>query len=425
MHGARERAAADLDDEPVEAARRRGSWAHLLAERLAALDREPVDVALAGERQRAGGERGAEARATRGVACAPGRARADRDARAELLADAPSRPGRRRRGTKTCSVRPAGRGDDRGRERGVAAARDREVAAGAPESARPRRSATSSWSSDAEQVARLVRARDVPGLVLHPDAASAAKPSSSAQLVAARERRDAKAVPVDGRDARRRAARTSAQNSASPRPPARGDVVGVEQPRGSGRTDSARRRPRGSAARPGRARAGGRGRRRRRGPRSGSGTGRRLGPATARRRSRRRRGGWRRASQRSSTPVRALNSSISSSQAGDRARAGRVQKAGSRRASKSSSGHALLLDPGEVAEVEDPLRAPRASARAGCRSRRRAGARRRPPPRRPRRSRRGSTCASASSRSLSYIAAPSVATVTTTSSRPEPSASRS
>ena len=58
-----ERAAADLDDEPVE---RDAGGDELPAERLAALDGEPVQVALAGERQRAGRERLVEARGRSG-----------------------------------------------------------------------------------------------------------------------------------------------------------------------------------------------------------------------------------------------------------------------------------------------------------------------------------------------------------------------
>ncbi len=52
--GARERAAADLHDDPVELEPARSE---LPAERLAALDGQAVEVALAGERDRAVGER--------------------------------------------------------------------------------------------------------------------------------------------------------------------------------------------------------------------------------------------------------------------------------------------------------------------------------------------------------------------------------
>ena len=113
------------------------------------------------------------------------------------------------------------------------------------------------------------------------------------------------------------------------------DVVGVEQTRGSGRTGSARRRPPGSGSgrevelAPQR-----RGRRRRRpafGQRNGYGR-----PEPGARRSRRTRAGWRRVGHSaSSTPVRALNSSISSSQPAT-ALAHRAPEAGCA-ASKSSS----------------------------------------------------------------------------------------
>ena len=53
-------------------------------------------------------------------------------------------------------------------------------------------------------------------------------------------------------------------------------------------------------------------------------------------------------------PARALNSSISASQTGRIERMAVQWRAGAR-ASNSSSGHALLLHPREVAEVEDPV----------------------------------------------------------------------
>ena len=103
-HGARERAAADLHDDAVE--RRRRAAAELPAERLAALDREAVQVALAGEGQRAVGDRLRAAGRRSGRPATPGCALADRDAGAERAEPRRARPGRRPRGrTRAASAR--------------------------------------------------------------------------------------------------------------------------------------------------------------------------------------------------------------------------------------------------------------------------------------------------------------------------------
>ena len=173
-------------------------------------------------------------------------------------------------GTKTRRVAAAGRGDDGGRERGVPAARDREVApvvrvgeAEPLDDLEP--------DQDAEQVAGLVRAGHVPVSSFTQTPPRAEKPRRSLSASAAGERRGDEAVAVDARPRARRARRTSARNSASGRGP--GGRRGAAS--GSGRTGSAPRRRAGSRRRRGRARGGGRGRCRRRpafGQRNGYGS---------------------------------------------------------------------------------------------------------------------------------------------------------
>ena len=186
-----ERAASDLDDEPVE---RDAGGDELPADRLAALDGEPVQVALAGERQRAGRQRlveGVDGRVA-GNARMP---RAGRDVCAErgepLEHD---RVGVDR--DEDAQGPAAGRGDDGGRERGVPAARDRElspvVRVGEAEpfdDLEP--------DQDAEQVAGLVGAGHVLRLVLHPDAAARGEAEAVAERVRPGERRGDEAVAVD------------------------------------------------------------------------------------------------------------------------------------------------------------------------------------------------------------------------------------
>ena len=123
---ARERAAADLDDQVVDGRAGRGELGgDLVAERLSALDGEPVQVALAGEGNRARLDRLEEPVHGR-VAGLARRSRAGGDDRAELLE--PREHGRLGIDRDEDAQRAlAGGGDDGGREGGVAAARDREV----------------------------------------------------------------------------------------------------------------------------------------------------------------------------------------------------------------------------------------------------------------------------------------------------------
>ena len=335
----------------------------LPAERLAALDGEPVQVALAGERERALGER------------------LEEPVHGRVAGDALARAGRRSTSAPSCSSRSstARLGVDRDEHAQTAppaAATTAAASAALPQLAiaRSRRSARALRPSslgdleleqDAEQVPRLVRAGDVAGLVLDPDAAGSREAEPVAELVAARERRDREAVAVDRGDAVVEPAHERAERLVADASVAR-DVVGVEErPVADERVRlvAAAREP---DARSGRARGGGRGRRRPRRRRSGSGTD--TGP--------RRSGSPPQPAQTSradavghtvsSTPVRALNSSISSSQPA-RLAPDPLPEAGLAARLEVLDRDALLLDPGEVAEVEDARCAPRASARAGCR----------------------------------------------------------
>ena len=196
--GARERAATDLHDEAVEGhAGRREVGGELVAERLAAFHREPVQVSLAGERERSLGDRLQEPVHGR-IARLPCDPRADGEVRPELL-----EPGENHRigvdRDEDAKRAPTRSGDDRRGERGIAATRDREVGAaggvGQPELLRDLE-----VEQHPEQVAGLVRPRDVPGLVLDPDAAPLREPEPLAQRIAAGEGRGGEAVPVDGGD---------------------------------------------------------------------------------------------------------------------------------------------------------------------------------------------------------------------------------
>ena len=197
--GARERAAADLDDEVVDGRAGRGELGgDLVAERLSALDGEPVQVPLAREGNRARVDL-LEEPVHRRIAGLARRPRAGGDDRPELLE--PCEHGRLGIDRNEDAQRAlARRGDDGGREGGVAAARDREIGSargiGQPEPLRDLE-----IEQHAEEMPGLVRARDVPGLVLDPDAAVAPR-SRAASLSSrlARERRDDEAVPVDRRD---------------------------------------------------------------------------------------------------------------------------------------------------------------------------------------------------------------------------------
>ena len=195
----------------------------LVAERRAALDREPVQVALAGERQRA-------ARRARRAARGRSGRRPLRASRGQTTICAPSsleprasRPGRRPAARRRSSARPA------------AAARTAAASAALPQLAiasrgrssgfdpRRARSATSSWSSTSKRWRALCEPETFPvsSLTQTPPAAREAERASSARRCA-RTASTAKPVPVDRRDARveaARRARRSRRRRALPRAP--------------------------------------------------------------------------------------------------------------------------------------------------------------------------------------------------------------
>ena len=191
--GARERPASDLDDGAVERdARRR----QLPAERVAALDGEAVEVALARERHRPGRERLQQAairRVTR-----PAVTRATRDAGAERV-EAGEHRGICTGGDEDAQRPAAGRGHDRGGQSGVATARDRELGAFCGQ-ARPL--ARFQIDEDTEEVPSLVGSGHVAGFVLDPDSTRVREAEFVRQLVRACERRDHEAVAVNLGDAR-------------------------------------------------------------------------------------------------------------------------------------------------------------------------------------------------------------------------------
>ena len=154
-----ERAATDLHDEVVEL--RRTTRQHLVDQGLATVDRESVLVALAAERQRAGAQRFVKA-VNAGIARFARCARARHDRRAERVQAIEHRRFGIRRDEDLQRTRSGAREHGRG-ERRVAATGDRQ-----------RRLVPAlrhrEVEQDAHQVARLVRAADVPGLVLHPHA---------------------------------------------------------------------------------------------------------------------------------------------------------------------------------------------------------------------------------------------------------------
>ena len=164
--GGCERPATDLDDEPIEGHAVVGELVdELPAERRAALDDEPVLVALAGERHGAVLDRRLEREVRMGSpACA--RLRAGRRVTVAPRSRQPVEDGRLGVGRhEDEQVAPRGAGDD-GRGQGrVAAAGDGQ---------RPRRVEPgdrlghAQLEHDAHQVAGLVRAGDVAGLVLDP-----------------------------------------------------------------------------------------------------------------------------------------------------------------------------------------------------------------------------------------------------------------
>ena len=164
--GAGEGAAADLNDDAVE---RRARLAELRddlpSERRPSFDGEAVLVPLTGERQRAGGDGLAELKVRR-IAAAVLRPLARRDVRAEIL--------------ELVDDARIGLGGDEDLERAMSGARDRRCRDGRVPAARDRQRPPRQRGIDplrdaqpdhqSHQVPPLVRAADVRGLVLHPDA---------------------------------------------------------------------------------------------------------------------------------------------------------------------------------------------------------------------------------------------------------------
>ncbi len=153
----RKRATADLHDDVVEPSVGVGE---LVAERAAAVDREPVVRALARERDRAARDRFAEpehARIARRILGAAGTRLGRRSELPQPTEDALVGPGR-----DEDRERPArGTRDDRGGDRGVPAARDGERT-------RPLDADHIEPDGDSHDVTALVRPPHVPGLVLDP-----------------------------------------------------------------------------------------------------------------------------------------------------------------------------------------------------------------------------------------------------------------
>jgi hypothetical protein len=191
-------ASAYLNEDPVEAgARRRERRGHLPAEGRAALDGRAVEVSLAGERHGAAGHRFEKAEVRR-IAADPGPALADLEARPQLLQ--PGHDGGVGTGRDEHLERaPGGTSHDRRGQGRVAAAGNGEGRGGGRASAGAARGLGHlQLQQRSHQVACLVRARDVPGLVLDPDPAAAREAEPVAQLRGAEERRDPEAAPVHG-----------------------------------------------------------------------------------------------------------------------------------------------------------------------------------------------------------------------------------
>ena len=184
--GARERAAADLDDQAVERGRRRRRAPS--ASVCAALDREAVQVALAGERERAGRERLRGARRTVGSPVSPGSRGHVVDDGAERRRGARARAGSASAGTKTWSVRSAGAATTAAAS---AALPQLAIASGAPRRpASPSRSATSSQISTPKRWRALCEPATLP-VSSFTQTPPPARSRASRELVGPRERRDA------------------------------------------------------------------------------------------------------------------------------------------------------------------------------------------------------------------------------------------
>ena len=164
-HSTRQRAAADLNDDVIESSSPGESSCHLVTERLAALDGEPVLVPLARERERTVRDRRLEAVIGRVANDALSRGH-DRDLRSQLAQ--PVQHDRLGVGRDENQEPPAPRGsDDCGGQGSVPAAGDGERRPRAHGHAQPPDNLE--MQEDPEQMACLVRAGDVARLVLHRD----------------------------------------------------------------------------------------------------------------------------------------------------------------------------------------------------------------------------------------------------------------
>ena len=198
--GAGQRSPADLDDQVIQGAALARQIGHeLVAEGLAALDGQPVLRALGGERQRPPRQLLPQPQVRR-VAERAGRARADDHRGLEFAqpgGQAGVGVGRDEHGQPPAAG-PGHHGRGQGR---VPAAGDGQLpAAGGVEQT----AALHDRQVDehAHQVAALVRARHVAGLVLDPHPAGGGEGQGLAQFRAAEERRGAEPVPVHGGDRR-------------------------------------------------------------------------------------------------------------------------------------------------------------------------------------------------------------------------------
>jgi hypothetical protein len=185
-------AAADLDDDVVHGGARelRGQ---LVGDGLAALDRQAVLAALAGERHGPGRKLPPQPE----VGGIPGHSRLTRAGHdvaaepAQPVHDAGLRIGR----DEDAKPAAAGPGDHGRRERGVPAARDREVGAAVGQ---PEPLGHLEVDQQPHQVAGLVRARYVTGLVLDPHPAARREAEPVAHQRAPAQRRDPEAAGVHG-----------------------------------------------------------------------------------------------------------------------------------------------------------------------------------------------------------------------------------
>ena len=219
-----ERPAADLDDDPVEGTAGRAQLVgDLPGQGRPALDREAVVRSLAGERDGALGE-GLLQPQVRGIARLAGSARADDDDGPELPQPV-DRGGVRAGGDEHAQLALGCPGENGSGQGGVAAARDGEGRSGI---ATGHRLGNPQLEQDPEQVACLVRARHVAGLVLDPDRTLRPQPGGVRDPRRPDERRDAEPAAVHAGDGVVELAHEVHVAGVAPACGA-GDVVGVEQ----------------------------------------------------------------------------------------------------------------------------------------------------------------------------------------------------